>query len=139
MLIKQFLFSKRNETAGFTLVEILIAMTIFAVAVLGLAVGTVNVVRTNQTGHLSTSAINLAQTKIEELRAMSATAFAGLTCPLYTSTGCSDTASASGKSFSRSWQITANSPVAGVNKIDVKIDWTDYSNRSLTVSASVAQ
>jgi type IV pilus assembly protein PilV len=132
-------FSTLRNEAGFTLVEILVAMTIFAVAVLGLAAGTVTVARNNTTSHLSTSAVNLAQGKIEELRAMTAAAFAGLTCPSYTSTGCSENVTVSGKTFSRSWRITANSPVAGVNKIDVKVDWTDYSSRSVEVSASVPQ
>jgi prepilin-type N-terminal cleavage/methylation domain-containing protein len=130
---------KHRKDDGFTLVEILIAITIFSFAVLGLAIGTVSVIRTNQTSHLRTSAINLAQARFEELRAMTATAFSSLACPSYTTSGCSDSSVASGKTFSRSWQITANSPVAGVNKIDVKIDWTDYTNQSLTFTASVPQ
>jgi len=124
---------------GFTLVELLVAMTIFAIAVLGLAGGTINVIRTNKTSHLQTSAVNLAQSKIEEFRAMSTPAIAGLACPSYTSTGCSDTPSASGKIYNRSWQITADSPVAGVSAIAVKVDWSDYSSRSVTMSASVSQ
>ena len=124
---------------GFTLIEILVAVTIFSFAVLGLAIGTVSLIQTNQNSHLNTSAINLAQAKFEELRAMTSAAFAGLSCPSYATTGCSDTPVASGKTFSRSWQFTANSPVTGVNKIDVKVDWTDYTSHSLTFTASVPQ
>jgi type IV pilus assembly protein PilV len=133
MFVRKLSPAIRRGAAGFTLVEILVAMTIFAIGVLGLAAGTMNVLRTNSTSQLSTSAINLAQSKIEELRAMSAAAFAGLSSPG------SDTATASGKTFNRTWQITANSPVAGVTKIDVTVGWTDYTSRSVTVSASVAQ
>jgi prepilin-type N-terminal cleavage/methylation domain-containing protein len=126
---------KRND--GFTLVEILIAITIFCFAVLGLAIGTVSVIRSNQTSHLRASAVNLAQARLEELRAMSSTAFSALACP--SSTPCSDNATASGVTFIRQWWITTNSPVAGVNRIDVSVNWTDYASQTLTFTASVPQ
>ena len=130
---------KINNNAGFTLIEIMMAATIFSFAVLGLAIGTVSVIQTNQSSHLQTSAINLAQGKLEELKAMTKTAFSGLSCPSFATTGCSDSPAASGLTFSRSWQITANSPVTGVNQIDVRINWRDYTSRSVTFTASVPQ
>ena len=126
-----------KEQDGFTLIEILVAISIFTFAVLGLAAGTISVTRTNQNSHLNASAINLAQAKLEDLRAMTTTAFSGLSCP--SATPCSDTAVASGTTFNRQWWITTNSPVTGVNKIDVSIAWTDYTSHSLTFTASVAQ
>jgi prepilin-type N-terminal cleavage/methylation domain-containing protein len=126
-----------NKDAGFTLVEILIAITIFCFAVLGLAIGTVSVIRTNQTSHLRASAVNLAQARLEELRAMTSAAFSGLSCP--SSTPCSDNATASGVTFTRQWWITTNSPVAGVNRIDVTVNWMDYASQTLTFTASVPQ
>ena len=69
-----------NNAAGFTLVEILVALTIFTFAVLGLAVGTVTITRTNNNSHLNAAAINLAQAKLEELRAMKNTVFTALSC-----------------------------------------------------------
>jgi prepilin-type N-terminal cleavage/methylation domain-containing protein len=122
---------------GFTLVEILIAITIFCFAVLGLAIGTVSVIRSNQTSHLRASAVNLAQARLEELRAMTSAAFSGLSCP--SSTPCSDNATASGVTFTRQWRITTNSPVAGVNRIDVTVNWMDYASQTLTFTASVPQ
>ena len=122
---------------GFTLVEILIAITIFCFAVLGLAIGTVSVIRTNQTSHLRASAVNLAQARLEELRAMTSAAFSSLSCP--SSTPCSDNATASGVTFTRQWRITTNSPVAGVNRIDVTVNWMDYASQTLTFTASVPQ
>jgi prepilin-type N-terminal cleavage/methylation domain-containing protein len=126
-----------NKGDGFTLVEILIAITIFCFAVLGLAIGTVSVIRTNQTSHLRANAVNLAQARLEELRAMTSTAFSGLSCP--SSTPCSDNATASGVTFTRQWWITANSPVVGVNRIDVTVNWSDYASQTLTFTASVPQ
>lgn len=128
---------KSCNQSGFTLIEILVAMTIFAMAILGLTAGTVTVARTNKGSHLQASAVNLAQGKIEELRAMSAAAFAALSCPSYTTTGCWDTPTASATSFNRSWQIAANTPVTGVTQIEVKVDWIDQTSRTVKVSASV--
>lgn len=120
--------------AGFSLVEVLVALTIFSFAVLGLAIGTVSIAQTNNTSNLNAGAINMAQAKFEELRAMSATAFAAVSCASYTSTGCSDTVSASNQSFSRAWRISTTS---SYKKIEVKIDWTDYTFHSLTFVGSM--
>jgi len=136
---KKFLPSRNSNAAGFTLIEILVAMTIFSFAVLGMAVGTVTLTRTNQNSHWHASAVNLAQARIEELRSMTSAALSSLACTSYDSTGCSDSPVASGATFARSWQITANTPVTGVSQLNVKIDWTDYTSQSLTISASVFQ
>ena len=124
---------------GFTLIEVLVAMSIFAIAVLGLAVGATSVMRANQTGLHSTMATNWAQDKLEELKAKTVAALP--VCPSYTTSGCYDTQTSSGSavSFSRSWQILQNQPVTGVNRIDVKVDWTDYITHTLTVSSAVKQ
>jgi prepilin-type N-terminal cleavage/methylation domain-containing protein len=128
-----------TNNSGFTLVEILVAASIFSVAVLGLAIGTVSVIRTNQNSHFRTSAVNLAQARLEELRAMTSAAFAALSCPDFETAGCWDTPVSSGATFRRDWRLTADSPVTGVTRIDVRIDWTDYTAHSVTFTASVPQ
>jgi len=130
---------RKNAANGFTLIEVLVAMCIFAIAVLGLAIGATSVMRANQTGLNSTMATNWAQDKLEELKAKTVAALP--TCPTYTTSGCSDikTASGSAVNFNRSWQIISNSPVTGVNRVDVKVDWTDYTTHTLTVSSAVKQ
>src|SRR3989338_4404356 len=99
---------------GFTLIEVLVAMSIFAIAVLGLAVGATSVMRANQTGLHSTMATNLAQDKLEELKAKTVSALP-TNCTSYTVSGCyeAQTVSGSSVSFTRSWQIISNSPVTG--------------------------
>lgn len=122
---------------GFTLVEILVAMAIFSVAVLGLAIGATSVMRANQTSYFNTVATNLAQDKLEELKATAVSQLPN--CPSYTTANCSDTRPSLGLTFTRSWQIIANSPASGVNRLDVKIDWTDYLTHSVTISSAVKQ
>lgn len=133
------MLSRLPSTDGFTLVEVLVAVAIFSLALLGLAIGTISVAQTNNNSHLNAAAVNLLQEKLEQFSAMSSSAFAGLTCPAFTTAGCSDTRTASNQNFNRSWRITANSPATGVTTVEVKIDWTDYTSRTVTFAASLLQ
>jgi len=127
---------KLKGDGGFTLVEILVALTIFSIAMLGLAAGTINVIRSNQTSHLRSSAINLAQTKIEEFRAMTRAAFTSIASTYASYTNCPGS---SPSPFGAQCRIVQNTPVTGVSRIDVTVSWTDYSARSITVSGSMVQ
>lgn len=118
-----------HKEAGFTLVEVLVTISIFAVAALGLAIGAVTVMRGNQMSYYQTIATNLAQDKLEELKgATTANIKSG-----------NDSPKAGPITFSRSWTVTANQPTTGVNKIDVTISWTDYISHNVTVSSAVKQ
>jgi type IV pilus assembly protein PilV len=130
-----------HNNQGFTLIEILVSLTIFSIAVLGLAIGTVTLTRTNADSQLRASAINVAQARLEELKAMNRATLTALvaTCTSVSSTGCNDNFSASGLTYSRRWWFAANSPVVGVNRIDVKVDWTDHGSHTLTFTAAVPQ
>ena len=130
-----------HNNQGFTLIEILVSLTIFSIAVLGLAIGTVTLTRTNADSQLRASAINVAQARLEELKAMNPATLTALvaTCTSVSSSGCNDNFSASGLTYSRRWWFAANSPVVGVNRIDVKVDWTDHGSRTLTFTAAVPQ
>jgi type IV pilus assembly protein PilV len=132
-----------QKNQGFTLIEILVSITIFSVAVLGLAIGTVTVTRTNADSQLRATAINVAQARLEELKAMNTTTLTALVTPCTsvtsTSSSCKDTFLVSGITYDRRWWFAANSPVVGVNRIDVKVDWTDHGSRTLTFTAAVPQ
>ena len=120
--------------AGFTMVEVLVAIGIFSIAILGLAVGAITITRANKTSQFHTLATNLAQDKLEQLKAA--------TSPNVAS--CSSNCDASvptyqNASFTRTWVVTANTPAAGINQIDVTVQWRDYSQHSLTVSSAMSQ
>ncbi len=134
---KKFLQTGKSGARGFSLIEVLAAMAIFAIAVLGLAIGATTVVRNNQISYFTTIANNLAQDKLEDLKAKTVSSLPS--CPSYTTTGCSDSPVSSGLTFTRSWQIVLNQPVTGVNRIDIKVDWSDYTTHTLTISSAVKQ
>ncbi len=134
-------YMQLQKIQGFTLVEILVSITVFSFAVLGLAIGTVTLTRTNADSHLRAAAMNVAQARLEELKSMNAATLTALvaTCTSVSSTGCNDFFSASGTTYGRRWWFTTNSPVTGVNRIEVKVDWTDHGSRTVTFTAAVPQ
>ena len=118
---------------GFTLIEVLVAMSIFAVAVLGLAIGAASVMRANQTSYLTTIATNLAQDKLEELKAMPA---ANITQCL---SGCA-TQTFNNVTFNRTWSVTAAcNGVTSLTCITVSVQWSDYTAHTVTVTSAVKQ
>jgi len=126
---------QKNAASGFTLIEVLVAMCIFAIAVLGLAIGATSVMRANQTGLYTTIATNLAQDRLEELKSRT---------PANINTTCSpeNNLSVSGVpvTFNRSWTVTSNcNSVTGLTCIAVTVAWTDYISHTLTVSSAVKQ
>ena len=62
------IYSRLTGRAGITLIEVLIAMTIFAVGLLGIGQLVGATLRNNTTGHTLTRATMLAQEKIETLK-----------------------------------------------------------------------
>ena len=60
-----------KKSAGFTLIEILIALVIFSISILAFAGLTVTATRTGPYGGRMTEAVTFAQDKLEELKAKS--------------------------------------------------------------------
>jgi Tfp pilus assembly protein PilV len=133
MFFKSHLRRRLVSASGFSVVEVIVALGIFSVAILGLAVGAITITRANKTSENHTIAANLAQDRLEQLKALTATTFSAVMtgCTSYTSPGCSESNLAGG-AFSRSWQVIPNSP-PGINSINVKVDWQDYTTHTFTV------
>jgi prepilin-type N-terminal cleavage/methylation domain-containing protein len=120
-----------KSNAGFTMIEVLAAMGIFSVAVLGLAVGAITITKANKTSQFHTIATNMAQDKAEQLKATSVGFVT--TCD----NACETAPTYQGVTFTRTWLVTT--PFAGVNKVDVTVTWTDYALRTVTVSSAMPQ
>jgi len=130
----KFGHTHRASVNGFTLLEVLVAMAIFSVAVLGLAIGATSIMRANKTSYLNTVATNLAQDKLEQLKATTVANIASC------SSSC-DSPALTNKNvtFTRTWAVLLNNPTNGVNRIDVTVQWTDYTSHTFTVSSAVRQ
>jgi len=104
---------RRKEAGGFSLIEVVFALTFLAIGILAVAsmipAGTRGVTQSR----VLTSGLMAAQVKLEDLKG---TSFTLLTPGTFT-----DTTSV----FTRTWTITDSIPMAGCKKIDVTAQWTD--------------
>lgn len=120
---------RRTESmgAGFTLIEVMIAMSLLAVAVLGIVGAQLSAIKFTRDSHLRAQAMFLAEQRIEDIQAMSAPnviALAGTTNdpdnPIDPTPGNGDATS-----FNRNWVIALDNPETDVITITVNVDWTD--------------
>ncbi len=132
---KMFLRSLFKSEDGFTLNEILISIALIAIGVIGFSVNTIGVIQGNFISGNVTIATNLAQDKLEELKAPgSFTNVNNCSSPPdhLTATG------ASGGIYDRCWTITDRTDLGtALKEIDVTVSWRDYISRSVTLSTLV--
>ncbi len=133
MILRRFA-SGGKGIAGFTLIEILVAMVVFAIASLGLAMGVTSVIQSNQRNYLASIATNLAQDKLEELKAMSPASVTFCDTDCDTSVPTTD-----GVEFTRTWDVINDDPTPGVKRIDVTVQWTDYMIHNVTISTAMQE
>lgn len=108
---------------GYSLIEILVALTLFSVAALGLSTGVATVVRSGKLSEDFTRATILAQDKLEELCAQGGSPSEGTDTPQL--------------GFTRVWAVTSDSPETGVTQVDVTVSWTDSAPRSVALTTVV--
>lgn len=125
----------KRKQAGFTFNEVLVALNISVIAVLGYSVSSVNVIRGQTANDSFTVALHLAQDKIEQLKSQT-----DLTnddrCPQSGDRGISALGTPGGI-FDRCWKITGSSLGADLKQVDVRVSWRDYQSREVTLSTLV--
>jgi len=121
--------------AGFTFNEILVSMNVVAIAVLGYALGTAGVIRAGVTNNNFTIAVNLAQEKIEQLKAASRVSDVD-TCPAAGDRGITPSGTAGGR-FDRCWIITGSPLGSKLKQLTVKVSWQDHERREVTITTLV--
>ena len=114
-----------SMSSGYSLIEVLVAMAIFAIASLSLSAGAVAVIRAGQVSERLTQATIFAQGKMEEFRAEFEPLRDG-----------SDTPQAG---FVRNWQVSFDTPETGVARIDVTVSWSDPQPHTVTLVTVVDQ
>jgi prepilin-type N-terminal cleavage/methylation domain-containing protein len=132
MLYKLPIVKRLASRAGFSLIEVLVAIGIFSFAMLGLAVGAITITRANSTSQFHTVGTNVAQDVLEQLKAQPFAAVNTCTVP-----PCIADQTFQGVTFTSIWTVTPN-PTATFKQIDVTVTWTDTAARTLTVSSGIA-
>jgi prepilin-type N-terminal cleavage/methylation domain-containing protein len=101
---------KRQD--GFTLIEILVSISLLTIALLGLCGATVMAMKGNSLSQMSTKATVMAKDKVEGLKNLNySQVMSG-----------SDTLEAN--YYTRQWTVTNNIPVTDAKTIAVTVSWT---------------
>jgi len=115
--------SAAGKGGGYSLVEVLVALSVFSLVALSISSGVATGVRAGTMSAHFTLATILAQDKLEELRAQFEPVSSGSDTPQ--------------PGFSRAWDITPDSPQVGVVQIEVTVSWTDYQPHMISLATVV--
>jgi Tfp pilus assembly protein PilV len=116
---------------GYTFNEILVAMAITVVGVLGYAAITTAVLRGNRVSSNYTVAVNLAQDKTEELRGRADLGNESR-CPGEGENGL-NAMGVPGGIYDRCWQISDSPLGINLKQIEVVVTWSDTESRSVAL------
>jgi prepilin-type N-terminal cleavage/methylation domain-containing protein len=121
-----------GQQAGFTFNEVLVAMSVVVLVVMGYALSSGNMIRRQTVSSHSTVAVHLAQDKIEELQAQRTLSDSDL-CPNGGDHGIGSNGARPGL-FHRCWRIAASPYGADLKQIDVTVSWQDHEIHRVTLS-----
>ena len=124
----------QRAQAGFTIVEVLVALAIFAIGLAGIGSLLGTTVRANGLAAQLTAATQLTQDKLEELRNTPYTAVASGA----DSTGLTETGEAGGI-YTRTWTVTTGTPAATAKTVVVTVGWTGRTSHQVQLQTVVAQ
>lgn len=125
------LFSNQR---GFSLLEVLVALTVLSIGVLGVAAMSVSVSQGNSVARKVTAATVLAQGQMETFKN---TPFANITTGSDSNNPIDENGNAGGV-YTLSWTVTSNTPFANVNKVVCTVSW-DSGARSVSLSTLIAR
>jgi len=120
---------------GFTFNEVLVAINVIVIAILGYSLSTVGVIRGNLTNDNTTAAINLAQDKMEQLKAQK-NLVNDDRCPSAGDRAITATGTLNGI-FDRCWRIVDSPLGPHLKQIDVTVSWRDRENREIIITTLV--
>jgi prepilin-type N-terminal cleavage/methylation domain-containing protein len=114
---------------GFTLIEVLVGMVIFAISSLAVSSLMVNHSKLVSLNAQSSEAIALAQDKLEDLRATSFSTLASF--------GTSVTPPLKGTVYTTTWTVQQNTPATGMATLTVTVAWNHKGEAKSYVTKSI--
>jgi prepilin-type N-terminal cleavage/methylation domain-containing protein len=133
--------SRTHRDDGFAMLEVMAAVTLFAVVATGLAATTIGTMKANNLSKQTTAATALIHDKMEQLRALDpSTGPADLQAGSHSDplNPLTPTGQAAG-GYTRTWTVTANTPKIGLAEIAVTVSWKSPAARSLTAATYICQ
>ncbi len=152
----------RRSRSGFTLLEVLVAMSILSVALLGIIQMQMRSGQSNLNARNITAAVNLARGKIEEMRRIRAYFKVAESAPVQTApdlvdpeagaindhddwaspdrseAGPLDEDGKPGSVFTRSWNVVDDHPAAQIKTVRVRVAWREGAKpREVTLTTAI--
>ncbi|MCG2831245.1 MAG: prepilin-type N-terminal cleavage/methylation domain-containing protein [Desulfobacteraceae bacterium] len=111
-----------DNNSGFTLIEVLVAMVILSIGLLGTAALITGIIRGNQVSNRVTTATTLAQDKMEDIKRLG-----------YSNTVSETRASLSSPydQYEREVSVVVGSPATGMKTVTVEVYWDTNKSVSL--------
>lgn len=123
----------KHKQAGFTLVEVMVALSLFSIALLGFSSAGVNTIRDDSYGRQSNVANALAQAKLEQLRSLPYSN-SQWTSGTHTESGLTESGG-SGGHFTRTWVVTTDyNGHTGLRRVAVTVTWPGASHTETLAS-----
>jgi prepilin-type N-terminal cleavage/methylation domain-containing protein len=119
---------RRSSEAGFTFIEMLQALTLSAIGLLALSSLTMGTIHANAKARRMTTAATLAQAKMEEIRNL----------PFASIVEDSDQVTDSGVSYSRTWTVCVNCPIAGTREVTLTVQWSDRGTQRIQLETIIS-
>ncbi len=109
---------KGNQPKGFTLLEVLVAIVILSVGLLGMACLAGAIIGYNQYASEVTGATTLAQDKMEEFKNKDFESISDSTC-----SATEETIDIDNVTYTRCWKVHTDTPDDDMTSIEVKVVW----------------
>lgn len=126
---------QRASSHGFTFNELLVAMNVMVIGVLGLSIAMVAVIQGNQGNDNFAIAVNLAHDKIEQLKAASNLPTEDR-CPGGGDVGINSSGAGAGI-FNRCWRIMPSALGVELKQVDVTVSWREPRIQEVSLSALI--
>jgi hypothetical protein len=110
-------------------------MNVIVVAVLGLSMATITVIRGNKGNDNFAAAVNLAHDKIEQLKASNHLTIENR-CPGAGDSGITGSGVVGGI-FDRCWRITPSALGTQLKQVDVTVSWREFEPHEVTLSTLI--
>ena len=118
-----------RKSAGFTLLEILIALVIFSVGILAFTSLSVTATRTGSYGGRMTEAVTFAQDKLEELKANPWEKIVS---------GADQKTGPTGINYTRNWKVLEKK-TRNLKTVSITIDWKDRADHSISLFTVISR
>ena len=120
--------SRIKDARGFTLLEVMVALVIFTIGLLGLAGMQIMAIKGNSFGQQMTVASTIAQNQLEAMRESAGSL----------SDGNDTVTDQNGITYTRTWTVTADSPDTNMDTVLITVSWTGPTGSGSEATRSIS-